>query len=133
VPASALRVFLHPLGEMSQGNAGTLIRTHAERISQQAAERLNVLRPYLVKLPDEGKIPCWTVGKYRRVRPDDLLADKRKDDEARAKILDPLQAEAQELDRRLMNLDTKWLRGQPPCPPSVWPAQASTHDPTAHR
>ena len=38
-----------------------------------------------------------TVGKYRRVRFDDLMAYKRKDDEARAKILDQLTAEAQEL------------------------------------
>jgi hypothetical protein len=37
------------------------------------------------------------VGKYRRVRIDDLMAYKRKDDEARAKVLDQLTAEAQEL------------------------------------
>jgi hypothetical protein len=41
--------------------------------------------------------PSRTVGKYRRVRVDDLMAYKRKDDEARAKVLDQLAAEAQEL------------------------------------
>ena len=47
---------------------------------------------------DEGcKIPSRTVGKYRRVRFDDLMAFKRKDDDARAKVLDQLSAEAQEL------------------------------------
>ena len=97
VPASALRLFLHLLVEMSQGNAVTLIPTHAEMTTQQAADLLSVSRPYLVKLVDEGKIPCRTVGKYRRVRFDDLMAYKRKDDEARAKILDQLTAEAQEL------------------------------------
>ena len=93
VPASALRLFLHLLTEMSQGNAVTLIPSHTELTTQQAAELLNVSRPYVVKLLEEGKIPFRTVGKYRRVRFNDVMAHKRKDDEARAKVLDQLTAE----------------------------------------
>lgn len=97
VPVSAFRLFLQLLSEMSQGNSVTLIPTNAELTTQQAADLLHVSRPYLVKLLDEGKLPCRTVGKYRRVRFDDLMAFKRRDDEARAKVLDQLTAEAQEL------------------------------------
>jgi excisionase family DNA binding protein len=97
VPVAALRLLLHALTEMAQGNAVSLIPVHAELTTQQAADILNVSRPYVVKLLDEGKIPCRTVGKYRRVRFDDLMTYKRKDDAARARITDQLAAEAQEL------------------------------------
>ncbi len=97
VPASAVRLFVQLLTEMAEGNSVTLIPTHAELTTQQAADLLHVSRPYVVKLLEERKIPCRAVGKYRRVRFDDLLAYKRKDDDARGKVLDQLTAEAQEL------------------------------------
>jgi excisionase family DNA binding protein len=97
VPDSATRLLLHILTEMAEGNAVTLLPVHAELTTQQAADVLNVSRPYLVKLLEEGKIPHRTVGKYRRVRFDDLMAYKKQIDQKRLKALEELSALDQEL------------------------------------
>ncbi len=97
VPLSALRLLKDILGEMAKGNSIALLPLQAELTTQQVADLLNVSRPYVVALLEAKKIPCRRVGKHRRVRLDDVIAYKRKDDQERLRVLEELVGQAQEL------------------------------------
>ncbi|WP_247878443.1 helix-turn-helix domain-containing protein [Niveispirillum sp. SYP-B3756] len=98
LPRAIQDLISHLLVEMSQGNAVTLIPVHAEMTTQEAADFLNVSRPYLVKLLETNQIPHHKVGTHRRVRFNELKAFKQRQAEAKAAALDELTAQAQELN-----------------------------------
>ncbi len=82
---------------MAQGNAVTIIPTHAELTTQEAADFLNVSRPYLVKLLDKRKVPFHKVGTHRRIKFADLVAYKKIFESERDSILEELAEQSQGL------------------------------------
>jgi excisionase family DNA binding protein len=93
-----VRLLVDVLTEMAKGNLVTLMPVHAELSTQQAADFLNVSRPFLIKLLEEGKIPYRKVGTHRRMLFFDVMAYKQQVDKQRLKTLEELAAQAQELD-----------------------------------
>lgn len=76
LPAAAARLLKELLREMGAGHAVTLVPIEAEITTQQAADLLNVSRPYVVGLVEQGKLPARMVGPQRRVRLADVLTYK---------------------------------------------------------
>lgn len=96
VPREAFELFTEILAQMANGNAVKLVPVHAELTTQQAADMLNVSRPFFVKLLDDGVIPFRLVGTHRRVRAEDVLKHQRASYEESKKAIDELAQIAQD-------------------------------------
>ncbi|AUZ48061.1 MULTISPECIES: helix-turn-helix domain-containing protein [Pseudomonas] len=97
LPTSALRLLVDILGELALGNAVKVVPVHAELTSQEAADLLNVSRPHLVKMLEEGAIPFTKTGRHRRIRFSDLMAFKQQRDAESQEAMEALVRQAQEL------------------------------------
>ena len=96
LPSGAVALLMEILEAMAAGRGLVLIPENAELTSVQAADVLNVSRPFLIKLLEDNVLPHRKVGKHRRVRMEDVMAYKAKIDRDRETVLDQLAREGQE-------------------------------------
>ena len=75
LPGAVQQLLLQIVRELGEGNAVTVVPVHAELTTQEAADLLNVSRPYLIGLVDDHRLPCSrTAGRHRRLRLADVDA-----------------------------------------------------------
>src|SRR5687767_12237110 len=83
VPRPAIELLMRILEHMAAGHGVAVVPEHAELTTQQAADLLNVSRPFLIGLLDAEEIAYRRVGQHRRIRAASLFAYMHRDEEHR--------------------------------------------------
>jgi len=97
VPERALELLTEILRQTAEGNAVAVLPVAQELTTQQAADLMNVSRPFVISLVEKGDLPARKVGSHRRISLAAVLAFKSKADAERDKALDFLAAQSQDL------------------------------------
>ena len=90
IPASVYSLLGQVVRAMASGQVISIVRHNRELTTQQAADILNVSRPFLVKLLENGEIPYIKVGSHRRILFQDLMVYKEQRKVKRRQLLDQL-------------------------------------------
>ncbi len=99
IPSTAAYALLDILEDLGEGREVVLESLERELSTQEAADLLQVSRPYLIEnLLESGVIPFHRVGNRRRIRLTDLMKYKRDREQRRKDTLRELAGEAQELE-----------------------------------
>ena len=98
LPPALGQLVLDGLTHVARGEMITFVPYGAELTTKEAADLLNVSRPFLISLLDERKIAHHKVGTHRRIRASDVLAFRAKRDAERSSALSDLQKLGQEFD-----------------------------------
>jgi excisionase family DNA binding protein len=97
LPPSARSILRQAAHELLRGNRVSLIPVGTMLTTMQAAELLNVSRPYLIRLLERGDLSYEMVGTHRRLRLDDVLGYRQERSARRRETLRELSREADKL------------------------------------
>lgn len=97
LPTSVVTALRQLISYLVRDKAVTVVPVDKTLTTQEAADILNVSRPYLVKLLESGALPFTKVGSHRRVQFEDIMAYKQRRDAERTQALDRLAALNQEM------------------------------------
>ena len=97
LPKTVFELLRQLVGDLARGRAVSIVPVHAELTTQQAADLLNVSRPFLIKQLQAGKIPFRKVGTHRRIRMEELMAYRRQQSRERREALDEMARVSQKL------------------------------------
>lgn len=97
LPGGIQTLLVSIVENLRAGNGVSVIPLHAELTTVQAAELLNVSRPYVIKQIEAGVIPHHMVGTHRRLKLVDVLAYRDRLEAQADEALDAMTAEAEDL------------------------------------
>ena len=97
LPPAALKWIGQLLGAMSEGRPVVLMPSKRELSTVEAANYLDVSRPFVIKEIEAGRLPHRKVGTHRRVAFDDLAAYAREMRKRQDRALDRMAENAREL------------------------------------
>jgi excisionase family DNA binding protein len=97
VPRAGAAMLAQILSTLEGGQGVTIVPSEAQLTTQQAADLMNVSRPYLISLLESGKIEFTTVGRHRRIPFRALMEYKRHADQRARAAADEMSTLGQEL------------------------------------
>lgn len=97
LPPVVLQLLTEILAKVAADQPVSIVTPDTIFTTQQAAEMLNVSRPYVIKLIDEHKLHAEKVGRHRRIKASDLDNYRRRQ-----------QAEARAAAKEMTQLTADW-------------------------
>ena len=98
IPREIAETLQKVLAIEAAGKSVRVVPEESEFTTQQAADFLNVSRPHVVKLIDEGSLPGYKVGSHRRVSLADLQKYKNERDARQRRAVAELTALSEDLE-----------------------------------